>query len=132
MEYGTIAIIAGIGAIGGFTNVFVGDAGFHLPKTIDGVWQPGFLGVVFIGAVAAVTSWASLRTAQSPSFGYGDIANAIIVGFGGAKWLKSESEKALLRKTASIAAGKTANQDVALRIASATPLEALQMVKAMN
>jgi predicted lysophospholipase L1 biosynthesis ABC-type transport system permease subunit len=58
MNYWVIAVIAGLGAVGGFMNVFIGDAGFHLPKTEDDVWQPGFLGVVVVGCIAAIGSWA--------------------------------------------------------------------------
>src|SRR5689334_7742503 len=107
MHYWIIAIVAAVGAIGGFANVFAGDVGFHLPKTEDGVWQPGFFGVVIIGAIAGVASWASLKalTLVGPNatplvLQNGDLANAIIIGFGGAKWLKSESDKNLLRKAA--------------------------------
>ena len=139
MHYWVIAVIAGIGAIGGSMNVFLGDAGFHWPKTEDGVWEPGFLGVVFVGCVAAVGSWATLTTmdlvgpnATALALKTGDIANALVIGFGGAKWLKSESEKDILQKTASIAAGKNANADAALTIATATPIEALHAAMKMR
>jgi hypothetical protein len=133
MHYWIIAVIAGIGAAGGFINVFIGDAGFHLPKTADGVWQPGFIGVVFVGAIAAVGSWATLKAvdligpnANPLVLGTGDIANALVIGFGGAKWFKSESEKDILQKTAAIAATKNPNAAAATRIATSTPLEALR------
>lgn len=137
MHYWIIAAIAGLGAVGGFMNVFIGDVGFHLPKTEDDVWQPGFLGVVVVGCIAAIGSWATLTAldlvgpnATALTLKTGDIANALFIGFGGAKWFKSESEKDILQKTASIAAGKDANADAARIIATATPMRALQA--AMN
>jgi len=138
MNYWIIAVVAGVGAVGGFANVLAGDAGFHLPQTQDGVWQPGYLGVVIIGAIAALASWASLKTlpligsgAEPLSFSTGDLANALIIGFGGARWLKSEAEKNILRKTASIAASKPGNAGASALIASGTPLEALRAAISM-
>lgn len=139
MHYEIVFLIALIGVVGGFANVFVGDAGFHLPRTEDGVWEPGFLGPVVTGAIAAVASWASLKSlelcgpnASTIAFATGDLSNALLIGFGGGKWLKSEAEKIVLRKTAAIAAAKDANKDAAVRIAAATPLQALQIAKDMS
>ena len=139
MNYWIIAVIAGIGAIGGFMNVFIGDAGLHWPKTEDGMWQPGFLGVVVVGCIAAVGSWATLTTlnlvgpgASELALKTGDIANALIIGFGGAKWFKSESEKGILQKTAAIAAGKHADDEAAKAIATATPIKALHVAMSMR
>jgi len=139
MHYWIIAVIAGVGAAGGFMNVFIGDAGFHLPKTEDEVWQPGFIGVVVVGCFAAIGSWATLTTldlvgpsATALMLKTGDIANALIIGFGGAKWFKSESEKNILQKTASIAAGKNPDSNAANTIATATPLQALKAAMSMR
>lgn len=133
MHYWIIAVIAAIGAVGGFMNVFIGDAGFHLPRTEHGVWQPGFLGVVIVGCAAAVGSWATLSALDLVSphavplgFTTGDLANALVIGFGGAKWFKSESEKDVLQKAGGIAAGKAADPQAAVTIATGTPMEALR------
>jgi len=63
--------------------------------------------------VAALGSWGMAKgftiigTATSPlTFSTGDLANALIIGFGGAKWFKSEAEKDTLQKTAAIAADR--------------------------
>src|SRR5438552_3003303 len=120
-----ISAIAACGMIGGFVNVFIGDSGLHLPRMENGFWQPGYLGVVFLGMVAALASWASLNSlvlfgsgAQSLALSTGDVANAIMVGFGSAKWWKSESEKDVLQKTAAVAAGKQPNPTAAQTIAT--------------
>lgn len=139
MNYWVIAVIAALGAVGGFMNVFIGDSGLHLPKTDHGVWQPGFLAVIIVGSVAAVGSWASLTALQlvgskaaELTFQTGDLANALIIGFGGAKWFKSESEKDILQKAGGIAASKHADPDAAVKIATGTPMEALRAAVTMT
>lgn len=134
-----IVIVIVCGAAGGFVNVFIGDSGLHLPRVENGVLQPGFLGTVFVGAVAALGSWGLTKAftifgTASPAltFSTGDIANALLIGFGGAKWFKSETEKDVLQKTASIAAGKQGDQTAALAIASGTPNQALAVAMRMK
>ncbi|MGD0578196.1 MAG: hypothetical protein ABSC08_04645 [Bryobacteraceae bacterium] len=134
-----IVIVIVCGAAGGFVNVFIGDSGLHLPKVEDGVFQPGFLGTVLVGALAALGSWGATKAitifgAATPalSFSTGDVANALLLGFGGAKWFKSETEKDVLQQTAAIAAGKSADQKAAITIGSATPREALKAAMLMR
>jgi hypothetical protein len=128
-----IVIVIACGAAGGFLNVFIGDSGLHLPKVENGFFLPGFLGTVLIGALAALGSWGTAKgitifgaKTAALSFSTSDIANALLVGFGGAKWFKSEIEKDVLQKTAAIAAGKPSDPSAAATIASGTPGEALR------
>jgi hypothetical protein len=139
MHYWIIAVIAATGAIGGFVNVFIGDAGLHLPKTDHEVWQPGFLGVIIVGCAAAVGSWATLSAlsligpnAAPLVLSTGDLANALVIGFGGAKWFKSESEKDILQKAGGIAASKNADSDAAVAFFTGTPMEALRAATKMK
>jgi hypothetical protein len=44
------------GALGGFANVFIGDSGLHLPTI-----RPGYIGVVFVGLIAAVGAWLATQ-----------------------------------------------------------------------
>lgn len=139
MHYWIIAVIAAIGAAGGFVNVFIGDSGLHWPKTEDKAWQPGFLGVVIVGSAAAVGSWATLRSfeligpnAASLVLTTGDVANALVIGFGGAKWFKSESEKDVLQKAGGIVARKKGHEDVAQAFFTGTPREALHAAEIMK
>jgi hypothetical protein len=134
-----IVIVVACGAAGGFVNVFIGDSGLHLPKLENGVFLPGFLGTVLVGALAALGSWGATKAiaifgtaAPALSFSTGDIANALIIGFGGAKWFKSEGEKDVLQKTAAIAAGKPSDQNAAIAIASGTPNQALAAAMQMH
>ena len=133
MHLWIIWVILACGAAGGFVNVFIGDSGLHLPKVEHGVFLPGFIGIVCIGMAAALGSWASMNGATLVGAGATpltlstiDIANALLIGFGGAKWWKSEIEKDILQRTAAVAAIKPADPAAAAIIATATPLNALK------
>ncbi|MGO9517319.1 MAG: hypothetical protein ACLPND_09775 [Candidatus Korobacteraceae bacterium] len=54
------------------------------------------------------------------------IANSMLIGFGGAQWWKSETEKNILQRTAAVAANKNADPAAAAVIATALPLNALR------
>jgi len=133
MDTWIIAVILACGAAGGFVNVFIGDSGLHLPKVQNDVFQPGFVGVVIVGMLAAMASWASLKAAtligpdaKQLVLTTSDIANGLLIGFGGAKWFKSEGDKNILQKTAAVAASKNPNATAAAEIATATPMNALK------
>ena len=127
------------GAVGGFANVFIGDSGLHLPTMDQGVFRPGYIGVVFVGMVAAVGAWlatqsstlSGLVVSPVPTLRLSELSTAIIVGFGGARWFKSETETTIFRKTAAVAAIKSANNEAAATIAAGTPIEALAAANRM-
>ena len=134
-----IVIVVACGAAGGFVNVFIGDSGLHLPRIVNGMLQPGFVGTMLVGAIAALGSWAATKaivifggTGPAAPFSTGDIANALMIGFGGAKWFKSENEKDVLQATAAIAAAKPSDPGAAVTIASATPAQALAAAMGMH
>jgi hypothetical protein len=135
-----IVIVIACGAAGGFVNVFIGDSGLHLPRVQNGVFEPGFFGTVVVGAMAALGSWGATKavtifgTSAPGIFGFstGDIANALMIGFGGAKWFKSETEKDVLQRTAAIAASKPPDPNAAITIASGNPGEALAAALQMH
>jgi hypothetical protein len=133
-----IVIVAVGGGLGGFANVFIGDSGLHLPKTENGLFEPGFLGTVLVGALAALGSWCAAKTTvifggpSTVTFSTGDIANALMLGFGGAKWFKSEGEKDVLQQAAGIAANKQADPIAAAKIATMNPIEALKEAQNMK
>ena len=110
-----------------------------MPRVENGILQPGFLGTVLVGAIAALGSCGATKaitifgtTAPALNFSTGDIANALIIGFGGAKWFKSETEKDVLQKAAAIAASKQPDQNAAITIASGTPNQALAAAMQMH
>jgi hypothetical protein len=135
-----LVMISVCGAVGGFVNVFIGDSGLHLPTIEEGVFRPGYMGVVLVGLVAAVGAWLATQTAtltgnMAPSppvaLRLSELSTAIIVGFGGARWFKSEAETTIFRKTAAVAASKSADSKAAATIASGTPFEALSAANRM-
>jgi hypothetical protein len=133
--------VAVCGALGGFVNVFIGDSGLHLPVIEEGVFRPGYIGVVVVGIVAAVGAWLATQTsaltgnfAPSPpvTLRLSELSTAILVGFGGARWFKSEVETTIFRKTAVVAAGKPADSEAAATIAVGTPIQALTAANRMQ
>ena len=127
------------GAAGSLVNVFIGDSSLHLPKVENGVWKPGYIGTGFVGIVAALAAWATAKSAvllgsaaQPISLTTGDIANALVVGFGGAKWWTSETEKDVLQKAAAIAASKSLDPKAATDIATGSAFQALDAAVRMK
>jgi hypothetical protein len=129
-----LSALAICGGLGGFVNAFIGDSGLHLPKMEQGIWRPGYIGVVFVGIVAAIGAWLatqgatlaeSLGNSSATTLRLSELSTALVVGFGGARWFKSEGETTIFRKTAAIAATKSADKEAAATIASASPIEAL-------
>lgn len=134
-----ITIVTIGGAAGSFVNVLIGDSGLHWPRVENEEFQPGFLGMVLIGTLAALGSWGAAKAltifgtdVQAVRFSTGDVASAFLVGFVGAKWFKSETEKDVLQKTAAIAAAKSADLYAAVTIATGTPNQALTAAMRMQ
>jgi hypothetical protein len=110
------SLICIFGGLGGVVNALVSDNGFALPRRESGVWCPGAISNIVIGALAAFSSWAfygsgaaidlagdtSLRTAISLRFSV--LAGAFLVGVAGAKWITNEVDKRLLKESVKVAA----------------------------
>jgi hypothetical protein len=133
--------VAVCGALGGFANVFIGDSGLHLPTIDQGIFRPGYIGVVFVGLIAAVGAWLATQgsvlvgglTLSPPvTLRLSELSTAIVVGFGGARWFKSETETTIFRKTAAVAASKAADSDAAATIAAGSPIQALTAANKMR
>ena len=133
--------VAACGALGGFANVFIGDSGLHLPTIDQGIFRPGYIGVVCVGLIAAIGAWLATQSSvltgnlvPSPpvTLRLSELSTAIVVGFGGARWFKSETETTIFRKTAAVAAGKSADNEAAATIAAGTPIEALTAANRMR
>ena len=129
-----ILVLAVFGGLGGLTNAFNGD-GLHLPETVDGVWVPGFIGTVFVGAVAAAAAWAAARSdtiTADVALQLKDFAYAVVVGFSGGKWLTAETDKRLLHRAVAAAVTKSANAATAAAISGASPRAVLRAVTKMS
>jgi hypothetical protein len=130
--------IFGLGGLGSLVSAFLGDNGWHLPEIDEGIFRPGWIGNVLVGGLAAVASWAmansaNLReTVSSLQFPTATLANALVIGFGGASWFKSQAEKSILQKTAAVAASKSPDSASANTIATASPMQALKAANNMK
>jgi hypothetical protein len=158
--FGLLAIIAGLGAVGGVANALISDNGFVLPKreTAAGanVLRPGFIGNIILGAIAAVVFWGlygpfaevnvvgddpreapnvagATREQEDDKVGetLAGLIGALVIGAGGARVITSEVDKKLLRATATEAATKPASSEKVAEIANATPAAALNIAAAM-
>jgi len=148
-------IVLVAGAIGGAVNALMTDNGFLRPKMekVDdktGIFRPGYLGNVLIGAVAAVVSWglygplspyyiigteqalAANTLPESVGLTLASLVGAIMIGIGGARWLTAEVDKNLLRATAARAAAAKPSASASQQIALATPAQALNVAKLMK
>ncbi len=80
------------GALGGILNALITDNGFVFPKfaTVSNgasIWRPGILGNLFVGAIAALVSWALYGPSAELPIGefkaeltWAGFASAILVG----------------------------------------------------
>ncbi|HXJ85280.1 MAG TPA: hypothetical protein VMS18_00545 [Candidatus Binatia bacterium] len=135
------SLISIFGGFGGVVNALLSDNGFALPRRESGVWCPGAISNVLIGAFAAFASWAfygsgagielgdkSLRTVISLKFSV--LAGAFLVGVAGAKWITSEVDKRLLKESVKVAASsEKMPMDRSEHIAKGTPRQVLHDVK---
>jgi len=108
------SLIAGFGGLGGVVNALMSDNGFALPRKESGVWCPGALTNILIGAFAAFSSWAFYGSGASVeladqsaraviSLRFSALAGAFLVGVAGAKWITNEVDKRLLKETVKVA-----------------------------
>ena len=103
-----ITVVAAIGAVGGLLNSVVSGE-LHFPRTDvrARVWRPGWVGNVLAGAGAGFASWAlngplgGLDFYQlAPAdlhFTPAQAASALLIGFGGGRFLTGESRRLILQ-----------------------------------
>jgi hypothetical protein len=105
-------------------------------------WRVGVLGNMLIAAIASVVSWglygpftASFVIGSPPAgqaataitLTVGTLASALLLGYGGARWLTNEVDKRILKATASAAAAGAADPNKAQQIANSTPTEGFRI-----
>ena len=99
-----IVLVAAVGALGGITNCAIAGE-FVLPRRdpATGIWRPGWVGNVLVGAVAAIFVWGmngpqalydlfSTET-QSIHFTVAQLVSSIAVGLGGGNILTQAAQK---------------------------------------
>ncbi|MBD1906043.1 hypothetical protein NDI37_16480 [Funiculus sociatus GB2-A5] len=140
------------GAIGGAFNALISDNGFILPgkKEVNGkhIFLPGAVGNILTGAIAGFISWGVYgpsatnivlgRTsgnevpAQVSYLRLSEVAGAVIIGLGGARWLTSEVGKRILTVAVSEAANAPSSPELSQQIVGASPLEVLEKTTCLN
>ena len=119
---GCAFLVASAGAIGGLINAYFTDHGIRRPSISNGVWCPGAIGNVVVGAISAFVSWAlygsgAVIDVANPTgrelvgLRLAALAGALLVGVAGARWLSSEVNKALLDKSVECIAQKPLSPD---------------------
>jgi len=125
------------GAAGGFVNALISNNGIAMPRRVEGIWCPGALSTVLIGAFAAFASWAFYGSGVAidvadplakPHLQMPALAGAFLVGVVGAKWITNEADKRLLKESVRVAGSKVMSKEKAAEISSGTPLEVLKSV----
>ncbi len=140
-----VILISSAGAIGGVVNALLsGQRRVTMPSYQDGVWCPGVLANVLIGAVAALTSWAlygsgaAIELAQTNdptlrseiSLKLPALAGALMVGMAGAKWLTSESDKSAWKESVKEMGKKPLTDEQREKVIQGSALDVLHHVKA--
>jgi hypothetical protein len=136
------AFIAAAGALGGAINALLSDNGFLFPRLEEGVWCPGALSNILVGAFAAFASWSfygagaaiEIVAAQSTERGqislrFSALAGALIVGVAGAKWITNEVDKQLLKEGIKSAAAVTGTAEDHHRLIKGSARRVLRRVK---
>ncbi len=136
-----ILLVTSAGAVGGVVNALISGNGFALPRWQSGVWCPGALANVFIGAVAALASWALYGSGASIDLGelnarnrisleLSAVVGALLVGMSGSRWLTNEVDKKLLKESVKVAGIKNLSPKECDEAVSGNAQEVLAAVKA--
>lgn len=134
------SLIAVAGAFGGIVNALLTDNGFALPRRMLGVWCPGVISNILVGAFAAFSSWsfygsgASIELADQSartviSLRFSALAGAFLVGVAGAKWITNEVDKRLLKEGVKLAAKKALPVEETEHITEGSSRQVLQNIK---
>jgi len=136
-----VALILTAGSIGGVVNALLSDNGFILPRRENGIWCPGILSNILIGALSAFISWAFYGSGAAIELAVGAttrdqislkipaLAGACLVGVAGAKWLTNEVDKRLLKKSVEIAGHKNLSPEDCSKFLEAPAREVLRAVE---
>jgi hypothetical protein len=138
-------LISSAGAIGGLVNTLMTQGKLRLPEYRAGVFCPGFIGNVVVGAFAALISWAlygagagievarqSADAREALSLTVGALAGAALVGVGGARWLSSEVDAKLLRASVNVTAERVMTPEQRRTIVSAPAVDVLKAVQEVS
>lgn len=136
-----ILLVTTAGAVGGVVNALISGNGFGLPRWQNGVWCPGALANVFIGAIAALSSWAlygsgasinlaELSARNRISLELSAVVGALLVGMSGSRWLTNEVDKKLLKESVKVAGKKRLSPEQCDELVGGNAQDVLAAVKA--
>jgi hypothetical protein len=135
------ALIALAGAFGGGINALLSDNGFLLPHWEEGIWCPGAISNIVVGAFAAFASWAfygagagvellgGASERSQISLRFSALAGALLVGVAGAKWITNEVDKQMLKESVKSVSARTKSPDDCERLVRGSPRQVLKRVK---
>ena len=105
--YEIAILVCACGGIGGFVNALLaGD--LHLPHREGNIYNPGWIGNVIVGAVAALVFWGlygpmakvavigQVAPDVHVAFTVAELAGSVVTGIGGGRILSNEVEKKAL------------------------------------
>lgn len=102
LDVAIFAAVLVLGAVGGLVNCAISQE-FVLPKSQDGVWRPGWIGNVFVGAIGSfvVTGLSGYQTISQVAAQvdlaahqlWPLMASSIITGLGGGKILTALAQQ---------------------------------------
>ncbi len=128
-----------VGGLGGAANVAFSGDGFVKPRWEGGVWCPGAIATIFIGAASALSSWALYGSGVAIDLAQGNqntqislrlsaLIGAFFVGAGGARWLTNETDKKLLAESVRVAGPKKLTAEQCDDLVRRTPRKILSAV----
>jgi hypothetical protein len=136
-------------AVAGALSAMMSERGRGVPGTVivggKTVWQPGWVGSVLAGAIAAVALWSlfglganAIVLITNPTNAGRDAVSlryavwlptigALLVGFSAARWLSTEADKRIVHATMAVLAERAGlPEDVAARVRNGSPREAAE------
>ncbi|HEX4805565.1 MAG TPA: hypothetical protein VFU94_06665 [Conexibacter sp.] len=141
-------LICAAGAAGGVVHDLLA-GGLTAPSTSTGAdsrrqWDPGTLGSIVLGAIAAGLSWAlygplagaTIGSGRTPgtvvALTWGALAGALLVGAAGTRWIRAEIEKRFFKAAAVTASQAPADPSVVGAMTTASGRDALALARDMT
>ena len=136
-----VLLITLAGAFGGSVNALLTDGGIVKPHIKRGIWFPGFITNLFVGAFSALCSWAfygsgagidiaQMAEREQISLRFSALAGAFFVGVAGSKWITNEVEKRLFKESVKVAGTKTLTTETCDTLTRGSALQVLERVEA--
>ena len=142
MLWGFLVVIFGAGAVGGILNGLLRHEGLAVPRYVEEarIVDPGFLGNVLIGGLAAAISWglygpfanefmlgSAVENVSDVGLTLAAIVGAILAGVGGARSITSAVDDRMTRAAGTQLAMKHDDSDMAGMFSTESAAKLLNM-----